>query len=387
MKDTKPPEPLVAPPLSTGNAIVDRVTTMHFEGNIVDHRWRIHPLLKYPNGKLNGTALDVLADLVYWFRAAIERDPITNQVIAIRKKFPEQEFWKDYQSWADSLGLTKRQLQDAVSFLVKVGLVRRAVGPVTLRNSTQTNNVPIIELVPEMLHFITYGVTMPKAATSPRPAPQRDTPHVETRGPTRRNVKPHAPQRETVQENIGDQQETTTNSIVVAENSDEFKRLFALLEKELVSPDVAEKLIREFPERIEQQVNWLPFRDGLKNPAASLVTAIKKNWSPPARWIERQRRDDEAAQEKIERQAQAKAAQEKKLREAEELRRREDENDALDLHFKSLPAKERKEIDGQVSDALGRLSKNGMGSDNARAALRRNILRKELGLQVEEIGD
>lgn len=216
--------------LSTGNATVDKIGQMHFEGNIVDHRWRLSKRLRHPNGKLNSVALDVLADLIYWHRPTIVRDPQTGAVVEVRKKFETDAFYRDYDQWAEHLGYTKRQVQDAVAFLVARGIITRETAQITFRNGFKTNNLPLLTPIPEAIRAITYGTPFPdengekeeRATKAPKvrvttpknrrksaapsesskvekrdlaPA-EREAPHVITEGPSRPNVKPNAPQRE-----------------------------------------------------------------------------------------------------------------------------------------------------------------------------------------------
>lgn len=207
--------------LSSGNAVVDRIGQMQFEGNIIDHRWLFAPQLRFKNGKLNMAAVLVLADVIYWHRPTILRDERTNQVIEVRKKFSGAQFYKDYQLWADSLGLTKRQVQDAVAFLVDAGLIQREAKSITLGSGLMSNNLPLITPIPEAVANLTYGAsstrnppTSSDAATktdqekkpskSKRAGRQRETPHVETGDPSRHSAKPLTPQRETSTENTAE---------------------------------------------------------------------------------------------------------------------------------------------------------------------------------------
>lgn len=76
-----------------------------------------------------------------------------------------------------------------------------------------------------------------------------------------------------------------------------------------VSEKVADALCRKHPqEEIEAQIKMLHFRDP-QDPAAVLVTAIRENWAPPARYLEAEKertemeRREEAKQRRLEEQA------------------------------------------------------------------------------------
>lgn len=222
--------------LSTGNTTVDKIGQMHFEGNIVDHRWRLSPKLRRPNGKLNSVALDVLADLIYWHRPTIVRDPQTGAVIEVRKKFETETFYRDYDQWAEHLGYNRRQVQDAVTFLVERGILRRDIGQITFRNGFKTNNLPLLTPIPDAIRSITYGTPFPdeEGGAEPERAPkapkvrvttpknrrksaappvtptlenapnERTTPHVITGSTLRPNEKPQTPQSEAPNAPTGD---------------------------------------------------------------------------------------------------------------------------------------------------------------------------------------
>lgn len=56
---------------------------------------------------------------------------------------------------------------------------------------------------------------------------------------------------------------------------------------DLIEAGIGSKTARELAEqhteqRIREQLQWLPMREGLKNPVASLVKAIREGWEPPA---------------------------------------------------------------------------------------------------------
>ena len=95
---------------------------------------------------------------------------------------------------------------------------------------------------------------------------------------------------------------------------------------------MAEKLVRQFPERIGDQLDYLPYRSA-QDPAALLVEAIRADWQPPALYLQAQSDATEARQEAEERRQ-----LEDKRREKERLRR--DRSDRLEaaLQTLSIPA-------------------------------------------------
>ncbi len=82
-----------------------------------------------------------------------------------------------------------------------------------------------------------------------------------------------------------------------------------------VTRATAEKLVRQYPERIADQLDYLPYRSA-QDPAALLVEAIRGDWKPPALYLQAQAEAEEARREAEERRQ-----VEEKRREKERVRR------------------------------------------------------------------
>ena len=76
--------------------------------------------------------------------------------------------------------------------------------------------------------------------------------------------------------------------------------LLARLVEAGITRSVAEKLVRQYPDRIAEQVEYLPYRSA-QDPAALLVEAIRSGWQPPALYLQAQAEAEEARQEAEER--------------------------------------------------------------------------------------
>jgi hypothetical protein len=359
--------------LTTGNATVDAVGQMHFEGNIVDHRWFLSPLLRHKNGLVNGTAVWVLADIVFWHRPEIIRDRHTNAITGARKKFDDDEFWQDYKIWAVSLGLTERQVRDAVSFLHAAGIVQRRSEPVTLRSGHRTNNVAIISIVPEVLHQITYGTPSPRKK-------RRETPHVTTGGPQRQNVRPVAPQREASTENTSQSTHKSSSSARRAVDDVSDEKLVDDLTAAGVSTHRAKKVVPSHQAELRRRLEFLPHLKNIQNPGALLCSDLDTPWQEPPAMLKA--REAEAGE--LRAIAERRAADQRRQAAAEREEQTQNENDQLDRHYKSLSAVERKEIDDQAARRLAPLAALGITSAGALAAARRNIIRKELGMPTTD---
>ena len=87
---------------------VDAIGALPFTGNLIPHAW--YTALTFPSGKPDLVAITLLADIVYWYRPVVERDPATGQVLRQRKKFKADMLQRSYQAFADQFGFTKRQV-------------------------------------------------------------------------------------------------------------------------------------------------------------------------------------------------------------------------------------------------------------------------------------
>ncbi len=254
--------------LSSGNDAVDAIGQMHFEGNIIDHRWMSAPELRLKNGRINLPALVVLADLVYWHRPVIVRDEQTNIITAVRRKFRYDRLYKDYESWGASLGLTKRQTQDAVAFLHATKVIKRSVGRLKFDDGVRSNTLVFLEVEAERLKEITYRQTLPTFK-------QREAPHVAAGGDARRNGRRPTPQRGAINNREHTETSDTNNNTPL--DVDLLEKLIALD----VDAKVAEALIRRDSSEVERQLEALPHRKPAEDPAAFIVAAITKRYTLP----------------------------------------------------------------------------------------------------------
>lgn len=149
---------------STGNPIVDEVGTMNFTGNIIPMIW--FKTIRYPNGAPNNNAIHILADIVYWYRPKEEREEESGQLVGIKKKFRDDYLQRSYDQMADTFGLSKKQVTEAVKALERMGIIKRIFKTVHVRGQT-LNNVLFIELVPKRLYEVTFPKNIEKNTLSP----------------------------------------------------------------------------------------------------------------------------------------------------------------------------------------------------------------------------
>lgn len=151
-----------------------------------------------------------------------------------------------------------------------------------------------------------------------------------------------------------------------------------------VAEKTARELITSDEEEARRQVDFLPFRTGLNDPAASLISATRAKWPPPASFVQAEKKRAAQAQAEADREANAAATAAERKRQEEQRAAEQAENDQLDAHFKSLSAQDRKEIDDMAARSLGAALNATQNKNGAMAAARRNIIRKELQMPIEE---
>lgn len=68
----------------------------------------------------------------------------------------------------------------------------------------------------------------------------------------------------------------------VVKDNDSTANLIARLQKLGITKDKAvELLANHLYENVEKQVEWLPYRESIKNPAGALIRAVEQNWPEP----------------------------------------------------------------------------------------------------------
>ena len=172
------------------NPVVEKIGQLHFDGNITPHSWYKSPLLQNEKGKPNLVATTLLADIVYWYRPTLIRDEVSNAEIGRKQKFAADKLQKHYANWGEGFGLTLRQVEDAVAFLKRNGLITVEVRAVTTDRGTMPR-CAFIEPVYEAIRAITFPSpekTGDKPPKNGRSVPKkREMPPAKTGGKARKN--------------------------------------------------------------------------------------------------------------------------------------------------------------------------------------------------------
>ncbi|MCC6447029.1 MAG: hypothetical protein IT210_26690 [Armatimonadetes bacterium] len=329
-------------PLVPSGSVVARVSSLHLEGNITPHSWFRY--IRYPDGKPHAIAIDLLSDVVYWYRARPYHDPETKEFRGWQKKFKGDKLQRSYESYAQAFGYTKRQVQEAFYFLRDQGYVTLELRTV-FQGARGFPNILFIEPVPEAIEAITKVVReaiidpTPPSQADPGPdeslsggishlngrylTPEREIPPTETEDTLHSNVRQSPLKRETNTEitpeiSTEKQQQPVDEkctvqarpcpaaSVVVASQASPSARgrkpepdaqtetppggaplaapdpalLEALCAAGVTRRKAHALIARSPPDRIQAQLEALPYRKA-DDPAAALVTAIAEDWAPP----------------------------------------------------------------------------------------------------------
>lgn len=141
------------PIYQTGNPTVDRLSRIRLTGNVIPPSW--YRTVVKETGKPYLTAIVILSDIVYWYRAAEVRDEGSGQLLGYRKRFKADLLQRSYQQMADQFGITKRDATNAVVELEKLGVVRRVFRTLTV-NGQSIPNVLFIALDVDTLERLTF---------------------------------------------------------------------------------------------------------------------------------------------------------------------------------------------------------------------------------------
>lgn len=78
----------------TGNAFVDAIATMAVTGNVIPATW--YKTTVTASGRADLAAINILSDVLYWYRSSEIRDESTGDVVAYRKRFSADLLQRGY---------------------------------------------------------------------------------------------------------------------------------------------------------------------------------------------------------------------------------------------------------------------------------------------------
>ena len=142
-----------------------KLYTHPISGNVIPLSWYRH--ITRPNGKPYSIAIELLADLVWWYRPVEERDELSGELIGYKKKFKADLLQRSYGAFSKVYGYTKDQVRDALERLQEIGLIYRDFRTIDLGGGRQANNVLYIGIYPQAIKKITYTLSDLNPIASP----------------------------------------------------------------------------------------------------------------------------------------------------------------------------------------------------------------------------
>ena len=153
--------------ITSANKTVDQMAQINFQGDIIPPIW--FQRIKKAEGKADFLAINILANICYWYRPVIVRDEQTDVISEVKKRFKGDMLQKQYQDFADHFGCPKTSVKSSMDTLEELGLIKRHFQEISLENGTKLNNRMFIEIFPEIIRDITFNETLPqKSDTLPQ---------------------------------------------------------------------------------------------------------------------------------------------------------------------------------------------------------------------------
>jgi len=130
------------------NSAVNKMAQIEITGNVIPLPWYHH--LRRENGKPYSIAIELLGDIVYWYKPIQVRDETTGKLIEYRKKFKADKLQRGYAGFSEMFGYTHEQIKDALKFLQDKGIIDLDFRTIDASGS-KLGNVLFIGLNPDRL--------------------------------------------------------------------------------------------------------------------------------------------------------------------------------------------------------------------------------------------
>ena len=262
--------------MKTENDIVNKVGKMRFSGNVIPEVW--YKTIVSSNGRVNLLAINILADIVYWYRPMEIRDEMTGDV-TWKKKFADDDYLqRNYSKICEKYNVSTKQAREALIVLETLGVVKRHFRTIETEMG-KCPNVMYIELIPETLYKLTY------------PEPTDES--VKTSFPSDKEVftkKETCPSPE-VRTNTKNTTETTTKTTTTARARDVVDQAMEIFAPLRLSKDDIKAIVREAEYDIDRcikaKAEYDAYRTPIGNATGLLISFVRGNYPkqpriPPA---------------------------------------------------------------------------------------------------------
>lgn len=139
-------------------AICQAIDQFSFKGHIIPAEWYQTITRATTKGKVKADilAINILSEIIYWYRISETKDEKTGRILRYERKFDADKLQRSYQALADYFGISKRQATDACHRLRDGGLITLELRNFTTKTGLALNNVLYIEPVPEAIKDVTF---------------------------------------------------------------------------------------------------------------------------------------------------------------------------------------------------------------------------------------
>jgi|GEM_PF-4877675 len=145
------------------NRVTEQIIKLQspFTGNITPISWYKNIRKDGKRHLVDGTAIAILSDIMYWYRPTEVRDESTGRLKGYKQKFAADKLQKSYQSYAELLGVPKSEVKRAIDNLVRLNLITREFRNIKTKEGLSINNVmflePILENIIKVSHRSNKG--------------------------------------------------------------------------------------------------------------------------------------------------------------------------------------------------------------------------------------
>jgi len=133
---------------------VTAITELAITGNVIPIRWYQELRTSTKRSTPAHVAIQILADIVYWYRAVEVRDEATGQTKGQRRKFRADRLQVSYSRYMDLLGYSKSVVKRAFDFLVDRQCIVREFRTVRMDDGRPASNVMFVEPIPATIKKI-----------------------------------------------------------------------------------------------------------------------------------------------------------------------------------------------------------------------------------------
>ena len=262
--------------MKTDNDIVNKVGKMNFSGNIIPEVW--YKTIVSSNGRVNLLAVNLLGEIVYWYKPMEIRDEMTGDV-TWKKKFADDNYLqRNYSKICEKYNVSTKQAREALIVLETLGVVKRHFRTIETEMG-KCPNVMYIELIPDALYRLTYPEPTDDNGKTSFPSDKEVFTKKETR-----------PSPE-VRTNTKNTTETTTKTTTTAHARDVVERAEEIFAPLRLSKEDIRAIVREAEYDIDRCIAAKAFFDAYRTPVdhatGLLISFVRENYQkqpriPPA---------------------------------------------------------------------------------------------------------